>query len=261
MIASLVADAAPGEIDAVKHDIEVFTGNNSGIKSQLAEEVQRLNVEQLRVVEVDGKLTVLSKYNQINPTTFYTHGSKPIKFEVDHVTRKTSSLGAFELEDGDKEELAQLQRQADSYAKQHYAGEFASAVFATKNDSEYALILVGRRLSPQNFHNGQITAEYHLNSGTGKLKGKIFADVHFFEDGNVRLKSTHPVNSEFSDSKLGESLKKVENDFESNLNKTLVGLNEREFKSLRRQLPVTRQPMVWGKAVAGYKLGKELENR
>jgi len=261
-LTSLVFDAPPGEIDAVRHDIEVLTGNTGAAKRKLAVNVQKSNVEQLRVVEVTvgGKkqLTVLSEYNQLEDSLFFTAGAKPVKFEVDHLTRKTTVVGDYEPE----VDTTKYQQQVDKYVAQHFAAESVAAVFP-QFESKFVIVVIGRKLNPQNFSNGQITALYTLDTSGGSLRGEISADVHYFEEGNVRMGSKKDVSASgvTSPAKLGEKLEALESKFQEDLNRYLVELNEREFKELRRQLPVTRMPMVWGKTVAGYKLGKELENR
>lgn len=44
--------------------------------------------------------------------------------------------------------------------------------------------------------------------------------------------------------------------YQEEVNHSFVGLNEGPFKALRRQLPVTRSKMNWGKAMGNYRLGK-----
>lgn len=255
-IAILVEDAPPGEIDAVRGDIEAFSGGNSSVARALEEEVAKTNVAQLQIVTVDGKRTVLSKHNKIDQNTFFTHGLSPVQFTVNHRTRHGSSKGKHEIYiSKDVEEAQEL---VYKYVSKHYAEDSVAAVFP--RSTNFVVVVVGRKLSPANFHNGQFRAEYIWDGD--ELKGEIVADVHYFEEGNVRMKSSKSVthNLKKVDS-LSEVLASIEHEFEAELNETLVKLNEREFKALRRQLPVTRQPMMWGKAIAGYKLGKELENR
>lgn len=255
-IASLVEDAPPGEIDAVRTDIEVFSGGNSSISRALEEKIAEANVAQLQIVTVDGKRTVLSRHNQIDETTFFTHGASPVEFTVDHTTRQGSSKGEHEILDSS--DIAEAQRLVSEYANKHYTEDSVAAAFL--KGSNFVVVIIGRKLSPTNFHNGQFKAEYVWDGD--ELEGEIVVDVHYFEEGNVRMKSSKSVKHELkSVDSLSSVLATVEHEFEAELNETLVKLNEREFKALRRQLPITRQPMMWGKAVAGYKLGKELENR
>lgn len=49
----------------------------------------------------------------------------------------------------------------------------------------------------------------------------------------------------------------IEKQYQEEVNRTLVALNETSFKALRRQLPVTRQKVEWEK-IRGYGLGGDL---
>lgn len=94
-------------------------------------------------------------------------------------------------------------------------------------------------------------------------------DVHYYEDGNVRLttrKSVNPTTISPSSSSVssastanataGEIVKAIANlegKYQKDLNHGFAKLSEGEFKALRRQLPVTRQKVEWEK-VGGYRV-------
>lgn len=84
--------------------------------------------------------------------------------------------------------------------------------------------------------------------------------MHYYEDGNVRLTTSKPV-AETSISSSGiqvaaEVMKQIagtEKKYQEELNRGFMALSEGSFKSLRRQLPVTRQKVEWEK-VGGYRV-------
>jgi capping protein (actin filament) muscle Z-line, alpha len=49
----------------------------------------------------------------------------------------------------------------------------------------------------------------------------------------------------------------LEKQYQEEVNRGFVGMNEGMFKGLRRQLPVTRQRVEWEK-IRGYGLGSDL---
>ena len=83
-------------------------------------------------------------------------------------------------------------------------------------------------------------------------------DVHYYEDGNVRLLTDKPIISSLSSSASASEIVKqiafIERKYQEELNRGFQNLSENAFKSLRRQLPVTRQKMEWDK-IAAYKAG------
>lgn len=252
-LAALLGDAPPGELDAVRQDILAITQQSHAVSEALKAQAARSNLEQFRLVSVRGQLNVLSKFNQLDETTFYTHGARPVKFEVDHLTRETTVLGDY---DKDVSGAQDTQRALDEYLERHYAAESVAAVFDA--DGAQHVVLVGRKLSPQNFFNGQLTAAYTVEDGS--VKGEIRADVHYFEDGNVRLKSHNAVSAPVRAS-VAETIEREETEFENELNRALLALNDQEFKEIRRQLPITRQPVDWQQAITGCNVGQDLENR
>jgi len=90
---------------------------------------------------------------------------------------------------------------------------------------------------------------------SGGLSGSIRVDVHYYEDGNVRMstsKSVEVPNASGVDAVVKE-IAKAENKFQEELNRAFVQLAEGSFKGLRRQLPVTRQRVEWEK-IGGYRV-------
>lgn len=95
------------------------------------------------------------------------------------------------------------------------------------------------------------------------MTGKIHVDVHYYEDGNVALNTTKPVNisvpsvPSVSAESIISRLAATERDYQEELNRAFVRMAEGAFKGLRRQLPITRQKVEWEK-VGGYRLGQDI---
>ncbi len=90
------------------------------------------------------------------------------------------------------------------------------------------------------------------------MTGTIRVDVHYYEDGNVRLLTNKEVN--VSVAGANEVMRKVaaeEKKYQEDLNKAFGSLSEGAFKALRRQLPITRQKIEWEK-ISGYRLGQDI---
>ena len=85
-------------------------------------------------------------------------------------------------------------------------------------------------------------------------------DVHYYEDGNVRLLTNKPLTASISSGSgaaIAREISTAEKKYQDELNKGFVTLSEGAFKGLRRQLPVTRQKIEWEK-VASYRLGQDI---
>ena len=85
-------------------------------------------------------------------------------------------------------------------------------------------------------------------------------DVHYYEDGNVRLLTNKPVNSSVSSGTGAGIVKEIgvgEKKYQEELNRGFTSLSEGAFKGLRRQLPVTRQKIEWDK-ITSYRVGQDI---
>jgi len=126
-------------------------------------------------------------------------------------------------------------------------------------------LTVSNRYSLANFWSGRWRSSYTFSPSTATVKGWIKVDVHYFEDGNVRMTTRKDVEFSVAGDKdkdekqiLAEKIVKgialEEKKYQEEVYKTLTRLNEDIFKGLRRQLPVTRQRVDWAK-VGGYRVG------
>lgn len=85
-------------------------------------------------------------------------------------------------------------------------------------------------------------------------------DVHYYEDGNVRLLTNKTVSASIpsgTGSGIAKEISTGERKYQEELNKGFTSLSEGAFKGLRRQLPVTRQKIEWDK-VTSYRLGQDI---
>ena len=92
------------------------------------------------------------------------------------------------------------------------------------------------------------------------MTGTVKVDVHYYEDGNVAMNTTKPIDisiGSLSAEAVVSRIAAAERDYQENLNRAFVQMSEGAFKGLRRQLPVTRQKVEWEK-VGGYKLGQDI---
>lgn len=85
--------------------------------------------------------------------------------------------------------------------------------------------------------------------------------VHYYEDGNVALTTRKDLKSTSTDGTAAGvigAIARAEKEYQEEMNRALVDMNEGSFRGLRRQLPVTRQRIEWEK-VRGYDLSNNLK--
>lgn len=195
---------------------------------------------------------IVSKHNSLGNNRYFDTASST-SFAFDPETSTASSLQSHTPDSQHTDLAKSIAKSLAPYAKEHYP---SAAVAAFPTDSGVAIVLVANKYSLNNFWAGRWRSSYVLDPSSGALKGEIKVDVHYFEDGNVRMQTEKAVDVKSAGSGAAEVVKQIghiERKYQEELNRGFVALNEGVFKGLRRQLPVTRQRVEWDK-VGAYRV-------
>ena len=153
-----------------------------------------------------------------------------------------------------------LIKSLSTHTSEHYPNA-SLGIYPSEDDTQIAILTVANKYSPNNFWNGRWRSLYIYTPSSGSLTGSLKVDVHYYEDGNVRLLTTKPVelkvNSGASASEIARQIAQAEKRYQEDLNKAFGSLSEGAFKGLRRQLPITRQKIDWEK-ISGYRVGQDI---
>ena len=175
--------------------------------------------------------------------------------DVSNSLQKTSNTQQHPLDSQNADLIRSLHKSFSSATAEHFPSS-TLGIYPIQSDSAIAVILVANKYSPQNFWNGRWRSTYILNPSSNSLEGTIKVDVHYYEDGNVRMSTSKKVeitSGSGSADAIVREIVKAENGFQEQLNRSFTTLAEGSFKSLRRQLPVTRQRVEWEK-IGGYRV-------
>ncbi|EDN98541.1 hypothetical protein SS1G_13400 [Sclerotinia sclerotiorum 1980 UF-70] len=228
-ISAFVEGAPPGELADVIADIKALTIDTPHLVSELGPAFERYNEEQFTTVKLPG-----SSQN------------------------KASAVQSHVLEGSQADFVKSILKSLGPHVAEHFPNASYGA-FPIENDSKTAILVVANKYSPNNFWNGRWRSLYIYDTLSSSLTGSIKVDVHYYEDGNVRLLTTKPISatSLSSASSIVREIAAAEKKYQEEINKGFNNLSEGAFKGLRRQLPITRQKIEWDK-IAGYRLGQDI---
>ncbi|EEB06837.1 F-actin capping protein alpha subunit [Schizosaccharomyces japonicus yFS275] len=242
---ALIRESPPGEVNEVVKDLQALGLDNQVEieRNILAYHEQNNSIVTLKLEDGMTHACVLSSHCKLPDNRYYDQvQQKSFSVSVDDMT--ASDIEAYsEKPEIDEKILTQLK----AVVQKHYLSGPAYSVFVDETAPKVLhIVLVASKYNPNNFWNGswRLNATYSIEEKT--LKGSVYARVHYYEDGNVWLDSTKDFSSTVeNDSGLEQALEKVENEAQKSINSQLAGLNNGMFKTLRRQLPVTRQRINW----------------
>lgn len=259
-VSSFVEGAPPGELGEVINDIKNLTISTPNLVKSLGPAFKKYNEEQFITVKLPGssQQVIVSSHSSLGGTQYYDVESSS-SFEFDHSTQKASGVQSYVLEGQQADLVKSTLKSLGPYVKEHFPNA-AYGVYPIEDDSRLAIIIVANKYSPNNYWNGRWRSLYIYDPAGGKLEGSIKVDVHYYEDGNVRLLTDKPLTASIQSgtgSGIAKEISTAEKKYQEELNKGFTSLSEGAFKGLRRQLPVTRQKIEWDK-VASYRLGQDI---
>ncbi|EPE25590.1 Subunits of heterodimeric actin filament capping protein Capz [Glarea lozoyensis ATCC 20868] len=259
-VSSFVAGAPPGELADVIADIKALTVDSPNLVSQLGPAFEKYNEEQFATVKLPGSSqhVIVSSHNSLGDGRYYDVESSS-SFAFDHSTQKASAVQSYVLESSQSDLIKSLLKSLGTHSKEHYPNA-SYGVYPIERDSKIAILVVANKYSPNNFWNGRWRSLYIYSPSSSQLEGSLKVDVHYYEDGNVRLLTTKPVSVSVSSGSASTIMREIsvaEKKYQEEVNKGFNSLSEGAFKGLRRQLPITRQKIEWDK-IAGYRLGQDI---
>lgn len=259
-VSAFVEGAPPGELADVIADIKALTLETPKLITQLGPAFVKYNEEQFATVKLPGgsQSVIVSSYNSLGDGRYYDVESSS-SFAFDHSTQKASAVQSYVFESSQLDLVKSLLKGLGSHVKEHFPNA-SYGVYPIEGDSKIAMLVVANKYSPNNFWNGRWRSLYIFSPSASSLSGAINVDVHYYEDGNVRLLTTKPISVSVTSASASTIIREIavaEKKYQEEVNKGFNNLSEGAFKGLRRQLPITRQKIEWDK-IAGYRLGQDI---
>ena len=257
LIASLIETAPSTELPEVITSLQTISGAS---KSTIDDAILKY-IKTHPIVIDDYIITSLNKDPHSSKYIDYIKGEK---FAFDIAKQAIIDVESYTPDVSvDSALVDKLQQYGDDY--------FQGYTFTIIPESRdvYTIVIIGEKLNKDNFYTGKWHSQYQVKDG--EISGAIDLDIHYFEDGNVRLKYTESdisnqegagsSSSVSSASDVVNFINRTDNAIELKLIDQFQHLNQQSFKNLRRLLPVTRSKINWGSAIGNYRLGSDVVNK
>ncbi|KAG6850736.1 hypothetical protein H0H93_009359 [Arthromyces matolae] len=292
---NFLLQSPPGEINDVINDVRHIISDDNLLHEGLLPAIRTYNLAQFTVVDVPdaGHQSVISEAARAAAAAYTTVESEAPSAEVEDEEKTDSEHGDRFLDprsmttfvfnhlslyatdtrkvepDPDSEPFRKaLETALLSYLASHYVEGVGSVFALPEKPNQYIIQIVANKYNATNYWSGRWRSEYTVDLNENKISGKIHLNVHYYEQGNVQLATTHDSSLELpsavvtstpsaSATKILALIGVEEGKYQTTLNETYQKMGEKTFKGLRRALPLTRQKIDWDK-VTGYKLGAEL---
>lgn len=273
LVDSLIQSAPPAELKQVSQSLSSLTKgtSTSSTNSLIQDSIEQYAQE--NIISIDN--IIISKYNKDENSSKYIDYVNNKLFNVDWQNQKIIDVESYHDNNNKRgSNYDELIQKLSQYGDDYYPSNFAFTVIPESED-QLRVIIIGQRANHDNFYTGQWKSNYLITEQG--IKGNIDLDIHYFEDGNVRLKFNESINSSNNNNNNSSTLQsgnlinnasRIVNFINEQENATMVkiieqfnNLNQKSFKNLRRLLPVTRSKINWGSAIGNYRLGSDVINK
>jgi capping protein alpha len=267
-----IGQSPPGEINDVLNDVRAIIADDHALETGIRPALREYNLKQFLTVAVPGQnhQTIISEasivsLNDEQEGERYLDPKSYTTFSFDHLRLEASDPQPIERDETGEPFRLALETALLKYIADHYA-DGTGAVLLTSDASKFIIQIVANKYNPPNYWSGRWRSQYDVNMSKGEVTGKVFIDVHYYEQGNVQLTTSHSPTFTFPTTsgptsttaqKIINHLENLEGEYQRSLTDVYHEMGEKAFKALRRALPLTRQKLDWDK-VLGYKLGAEL---
>ncbi|KAL1711064.1 F-actin-capping protein subunit alpha [Schizophyllum commune] len=272
---NFLLQSPPGEINDVLNDVRNIISDDDSLQDGIQSTLREYNLEQFITVDVPGAQhqTLISRAAIVSTEEgtverFLDPRSKT-SFLFDHIGLDASDPLPHEPNAESEEFRSALETATQTYLAAHFVEGVAAVFVSPDAPNKFTIQVVSNKYNPNNFWSGRWRSEYTVDLNDNTINGKIWLNVHYYEQGNVQLNTTHNITIALppaivtsappaAASKILALIDFEETKYQTSLNDTYSEMGEKTFKALRRALPMTRQKLDWDK-VLGYKIGQEIQ--
>lgn len=274
---NFIRDAPPGEFNEVFNDVRVLLDADNLLKTEANKAFAAYDTDQFTPCKVNNAehSVLITKHGRLDGSRFYDPSSKQ-QFHYDHLRKEASDVEPWHGHDSTESWRLSVEQVMREYIAAHYPdGNLTvySQLSTSDEPTKVVICIEDHQFQPHNFWNGRWRSEWTVLFNPSNadepavLSGALKLQVHYYEDGNVQLVSNKDIEAievnandpESLAKGVQKSVKAAETKYQTAINENYEKMSTTAFKSLRRQLPITRTKIDWNKIVS-YKVGKDLKS-
>ena len=247
------------ELQHVVRDVRILVADDELIDSLIPEVVRKYNMDNLVTVDSPyGSRIILSKDNCKDPEDDTCHiFLDPIAdkyFTVTNHLKLVAEECDHPVETPSTTFQKKLQIRLDSYIEAHYRSG-AGNVFAI-GENEYVVCINSEKSNRGASWSGRWQSRTAVSCtvsegvvASATLDGLIRNAVHYYEAGNVQMDTTKKIQKTVSHAKEDDVARlallfidDAEREFHMKLEEMCQHLSDQSLKTLRRRLPISKEP-------------------
>jgi len=269
-IASYIIQSSPtGEVHDVVVDVAKLVGDASVLSDDKLKTFMKSynETEYQPVTTKDGSKVCITAFGAVGEDEYLDPSTGKV-FKFDH--KKHTFLEETEKKQSLAENIAgyraAIEKALEDYQGRQYKKDKCTISVYGADDGNITICLSARNVRLSSFWGGGWRSTCTLNvgtKGTTEMKVGTKVNVHYFEDGNVQLHAAIDKTASVNvgdEASTAEAVVKafgsIESSFQSSLEEMYVDMHHSTFKSMRRFLPITKQPMQWNQYAHSLVQGK-----
>ncbi|KAG9315930.1 F-actin-capping protein subunit alpha [Chiua virens] len=188
---AFVLQSPPGEINDVLNDIRGIVNDDGILEDGLLPAIREYNLAQFIIVDVpdaNHQVTSHPPPSEGGEQERFLDPRSKSSFIFHHIKLASTLDPRYNFFS------AALESAALSYLAAHYI-EGVVVVFASQPPSQFTVQIASNKYNPSNFWSGRWRSQYQIDLGASKtITGKILVNVHYYEQGNVQLETSHDLS-------------------------------------------------------------------
>lgn len=258
-----------GECEDVLADVSKLVNDSSVFtESSVNNILKDYNQENMVAAKnLDGDKVLVTSHGKIEDDMFLDPDSgKVLRFDHRKLEFKEATDQKQVLSDDINAYRTAISESLKKYSTSQYKSDKCTTSVYGNDDGKIVVCVSAANTKLSSFWSGGWRSTFSFNvktKGKTDMTGSTKLNVHYFEDGNVQLHAAREssVSVDISDpAGTAESVQKavatVESELQGNMEEMYVDMHRTTFKSMRRILPLNRQPMNWN--VYAHNLANDL---